>query len=421
MVETGAHLPVAEACGYIRQAALGLQAAHDIHLIHRDLKPSNLLLTANGQVKLVDFGLARQFSSRLTDPRALLGSVECMPPEQSHDPSAVGKPADVYGLGATLFWLLTGELPYLPAASIGAALRQLRDQPPRRVRALRPEVPVELGALVERMMQRNPSLRPQPIEAALALEAFLDEGPALGPNAVAAAGQLREVNAQLQQSLGAREDDVRAAHRALLFAMARMGESRDGETPGHLHRLREYTLVLAHAAARLAPAWNGLVDDRFLNHLRLCVPLHDIGKIGLPDEVLRKPAALTEAERRLVEQHSVIGDRILESLAKEHGGSLEFLGAPRVLCGSHHERWDGAGYPDCLRGESIPAAARLTAVADVYDALRRKRRHKSALTHVEAVDILLNQSAGPVRPVIAAGGMETCHGEFDAIYREIGD
>ena len=419
VVDKGA-LPVAEACGYIRQAALGLQAAHDVHLVHRDLKPSNLLLTTTGQVKLVDFGLARQFASRMTDPRALLGSVEYMPPEQSHDPSAVGKPADMYGLGATLYWLLTGEPPYPPTANVGAALRQLRDRPPERVRVLRPDVPVELDALIERMLQRNPALRPQPLAVAQALEAFLGEGPARRPSAVLIAGQLREVNAQLRQSLGAREDDVREAHRALLFAMARMGESRDGETAGHLHRLREYTLVLAHAAARLTPAWTGLVDDRFLNHLRLCVPLHDIGKIGLPDEVLRKPAALTDAERRLVEQHSLIGDRMLESLAKEHGGSLEFLGAARGIVRSHHERWDGAGYPDGLRGESIPAAARLTAVADVYDALRRKRRHKPALTHAEAVDILLSRSEGQFDPLLVRA-LERCHVEFERIYREIGE
>jgi serine/threonine protein kinase len=109
---------LARACDYVRQAAGGLQAAHDRHLVHRDLKPSNLLLTPGGQVKLVDFGLARQFCSRLTAPRSLLGSVEFMAPEQSHDPSGVGRQADVYGLGATLFWLLTGEPPYAFAPSV---------------------------------------------------------------------------------------------------------------------------------------------------------------------------------------------------------------------------------------------------------------------------------------------------------------
>jgi response regulator RpfG family c-di-GMP phosphodiesterase/tRNA A-37 threonylcarbamoyl transferase component Bud32 len=557
VAKTGA-LPVADACAFIRQAALGLQAAHDIHLVHRDLKPSNILLTLSGQVKLVDFGLVRQFSSQLTDPRVLLGSVDCMAPEQSLDPSAVGKPADLYSLGATLFWLLTGQPPYPPAGSISGTLRQLQHDRPRRVRDLRPDVPVGLDDLVDRLLQRDPALRPpRPIAVARALESFIDVGPVatIGPSAARSegspplsvlivddersvrefnrklvesincvcaeagdgaealarmasgrfdlvlldrnlpdcdgyelcrslrdrsddpnlkivvvtgagtsddlaealargaddfvakphqarqllakvqhafrhkeaqeraallAGQLQEVNAQLQQSLVARDDDVREAHRALLSAMARMGESRDGETPGHLYRLREYALVLAAAAARRSPEWAGLVDERFREHLRLCVPLHDIGKIGLPDDVLRKPAALTDAERRIVEQHPVIGDRMLESLAREHGSSLEFLGAARAIVRSHHERWDGKGYPDRRAGDAIPASARLTAVADVYDALRRRRQHKPALAHDAAVGILLYQSAGQFDPSLLRA-LETCHGELERIYREIGE
>src|SRR5579885_2167232 len=151
---------VATACRYIHQAASGLQAAHDRHLVHRDIKPSNILLTTTGQAKLVDFGLARQFCSRLTDPRALLGSLEFMPPEQSHDPSAVGKEADIYGLGATLFWLLTGEPPYPIVRKLRSALRALQEQEPRRLRTLRPDAPVELDRLLAQMMDRNPTRRP---------------------------------------------------------------------------------------------------------------------------------------------------------------------------------------------------------------------------------------------------------------------
>ena len=127
-------MTVSSACHVIRQVACGLQAAHDRHLVHRDLKPSNILLGAGGVAKLVDFGLARQFCSRLTDHRVLLGSLEFMPPEQSHDPSSVGKQADIYGLGATLFWLLTGEPPYPLRQSVSAALQRLREQPPRHLR-----------------------------------------------------------------------------------------------------------------------------------------------------------------------------------------------------------------------------------------------------------------------------------------------
>jgi tRNA A-37 threonylcarbamoyl transferase component Bud32 len=152
--------PVEQACDWIRQAACGLQEAHDHHLIHRDIKPSNLLLTARGQVKLVDFGLVRQFCGSLTDPRALIGSVEFMSPEQSHDPSAVGAAADIYGLGATLFWLLTGQAPYPAQRVVSKAVRALQQEPPRPLRSLRPDSPAELEALLERLLARNPAARP---------------------------------------------------------------------------------------------------------------------------------------------------------------------------------------------------------------------------------------------------------------------
>src|SRR5690606_38907434 len=155
-----APLPVEQACELVRQAACGLQAAHDHHLIHRDLKPSNMLLTEQGQVKLVDFGLARQFCSTLTDPSALLGSLEFMAPEQSLDPTAVGVPADIYGLGATLFWLLTGQTPYPQTKRLSEALRALQNDPPRRARDFRPDIPEELDALIARMLSRDPRQRP---------------------------------------------------------------------------------------------------------------------------------------------------------------------------------------------------------------------------------------------------------------------
>src|SRR5262249_22583223 len=125
-----------------------------------DIKPSNLLLTDDQQVKLVDFGLVRQFSSRLTDPGVLLGTVEYMSPEQSCDPSSVGSQADIYGLGATLFWLLTGEPPYPRGRTLADSLRLLQNTSPRRLRALMPNAPEELDALVARMLHRDPTRRP---------------------------------------------------------------------------------------------------------------------------------------------------------------------------------------------------------------------------------------------------------------------
>jgi serine/threonine protein kinase len=409
---------VARACDCIRQAACGLQAAHDRHLVHRDLKPSNLLLTASGRVKLVDFGLVRQFCSRLTDPRALLGSIEFMAPEQSQDPSAVGKEADIYALGTTLFWLLTGEAPYPFASSVGAALRALQRDRPRRLRDLRPEAPAALEALIDGMLERNPAHRPpSPLAVMNALAPFA-AGQTGDPRDRAAllTEQLRESNLQLQQSLDARGADVRQAHDALLFAMAKMAESRDGETPGHLRRLQCYARSLARAAAA-EPPWADLVDDRFLAELERCMPLHDIGKLGLPDNVLLKPAALSPAERLLVEQHPVIGDRILEALGREHGSSLEFLGMARAIVRHHHEHFDGEGYPDGLAGDAIPAAARLAAVADVYDALRRKRLHKPAMSHEDAIGILFS-SEGQFDPSLLAA-LVCCEKEWERIYADI--
>jgi serine/threonine protein kinase len=409
---------VARACDFVRQAACGLQAAHDRHLVHRDLKPSNLLLTPSGQVKLVDFGLVRQFSSRLTDPRALLGSVEFMAPEQSHDPSAVGKEADIYGLGATLFWLLTGQAPYPFASNVGAAVRALQRDPPRRLRDLRPEAPAALEGVLDRLLERNPARRPpSPLAVVEALAPFAAEGAGDTRNATAVVTeQLRASNLQLHQSLDAREADVRQAHDALLFAMAKMAESREGETPGHLRRLQCYVRVLARAAAA-APPWADLVDERFLADLERCLPLHDIGKLGLPDDVLLKPAALNAAERLLVEQHPAIGDRILEALGREHGSSLEFLGMARAIVRHHHERFDGEGYPDGLAGDAIPAAARLAALADVYDALRRRRLHKPALAHHEALAVLF-RSEGQFDPSLLAA-LARCEKEWERIYADI--
>jgi putative two-component system response regulator len=161
-----------------------------------------------------------------------------------------------------------------------------------------------------------------------------------------------------------------------------------------------------------------VVNSAFLEQLERCVPLHDIGKIGLPEHVLLKPGRLTEAERTLMETHTIIGDGILEALGQEHGASLAFLRMASAIVRHHHERYDGAGYPDHLGGDSIPAAARLTAVADVYDALRRRRFHKPALDHAAATRILLERSAGQFDPAVLRA-FEARQQQFERFYRDI--
>jgi HD-GYP domain-containing protein (c-di-GMP phosphodiesterase class II) len=373
--------PAARASEWGRQVAAGLQAAHNRNLVHRDLKPSNLLLTAERRIKIVDFGLARRQTSSLTKTRTLVGSVDFMAPEQSLDPSAVGPAADVYGLGASLFWILTGQLPLPRQASLAEMVKALATAQPRRVRNFRPDVPRELDALVDRMLARDPAARPSAVEVMNELIPFArlpDDPP--GSEAV----RIRDTVRQLRGSLKAKDEAVRNAHGAVLYAMAKMAESHDGETEGHLKRMQEYVRVLA---AELAshPDWLVLSDGAYLSELVRCVPLHDIGKIGTPDEILAKAGPLTDDERELVRAHPVTGTAILEALARQHGESLTFLGVARAVVRHHHERWDGAGYPDGLAGDRIPPAARLVALADVYDSLRRDRPDRAGLSHADAV------------------------------------
>ena len=231
------------------------------------------------------------------------------------------------------------------------------------------------------------------------------------------ARHLSQTNHQLENSLMSRASDVRQAQDALLFAMAKMAGAREGETTGHLRRLPQYATALAEQAAR-DPAWSAVVDDAFLRQLDRCVPLHDIGKIGLPDSILCKTGQLTAAERSLMETHTATGSDILDALAREHGGSLAFLGMARSIVRHHHERFDGKGYPDRLAGEDIPPAARLVAVADVYDALRRKRAHKPALPHAETARYILQGSAGQFDPILLHA-FEACQGTFERTFREI--
>lgn len=435
-VQQNGPCPIAQACDWISQAACGLQESHNHHLVHRDVKPSNLLLNAQGQIKLVDFGLARRFCSRLTHQKDMLGTIQFMAPEQSHDPSAVGGEADIYGLGATFFWLLTGQAPYPDNQSLAESLKTLQEIPPRRLRDLRPDIPAELDRLVQSMLERNPACRPvsalavmnalSPFQGSFAASVrksqFIDNQPSPMEETGKPEPFLENVlrtNRELEHSLQAREADVREAQDAFLFAVAKMAESRDGETPGHMRRLQLYCRRLAEWVAN-DKSWAGLVDERFLTNLERCVPLHDIGKIALPEDLLLKPGALTVEERRLMETHTLIGDRLLEALGRKHGKALAFLGMARGIVRHHHERFDGTGYPDHLAGDDIPPAARLVALADVYDALRRQRFHKPAWSHQEAIAMILSKSPGQFDASLLAH-LVVNHKKFEQIFREAHD
>lgn len=419
-------LPTAQACEWVRQAASGLQAAHDRSLVHRDLKPSNLLLTADRRVKVVDFGLARELASVRTMIGSLLGSVEFMSPEQAADPTSVGPAADVYGLGVTLFWILTGQLPFARSGSLSETLKAIQHEPFRRVRDFRPDVSPELDRFIARMLARNSAERPTALEVKRGLAPFAGTG---SSEQIEQSGQqsnttrlevvrLRDTVKDLEGSLRARDGAFRKAQDAVLVAMAAMAESHDGETAAHSRRMQEYVRVLAEGLVAHVD-WPVVQDSTYRADLLRCVPLHDIGKTRLPDAVLTKPGALTATERSLVETHTLIGCDILERLARQQGDTLPFLSMARAIVRSHHERWDGSGYPDHLVAEEIPPAARLVAMADVYDSLRRDRADRPGLDHATAALAILG-SSGQFDPVVVEA-FRSCEKAFEEIYLTVPD
>ncbi|GIX04032.1 MAG: two-component system response regulator [Planctomycetaceae bacterium] len=173
----------------------------------------------------------------------------------------------------------------------------------------------------------------------------------------------------------------------LIFALAKLAESRDVETGSHLERIREYCRVLAEELCSNSYGLQELQGD-FIEEIFLTSPLHDIGKVGIPDKVLLKPGRLTPMEYDVMKQHTLIGAHTLDAVLKMNSDAA-YLGMARDIALSHHEWFNGKGYPQGLSGDQIPLAGRIVALADVYDALTSKRVYKPAFSHEEAREIIL--------------------------------
>jgi putative two-component system response regulator len=192
---------------------------------------------------------------------------------------------------------------------------------------------------------------------------------------------LRQRNAGLQAELDERLDEVEKLRDATLFVMVSLAEFRDEDTGNHVKRTQEYVRVLAE---RLASDGEPL-DAHTIDMLAKSAPLHDIGKVAIPDHILLKPGPLDADAFKVMKTHTLHGWEMLRRAAQRMGGSSAFLTLAMEIARSHHERWDGSGYPDGLAGEAIPLSARLMAVADVYDALISRRPYKDPYPHDEAV------------------------------------
>jgi response regulator RpfG family c-di-GMP phosphodiesterase/serine/threonine protein kinase len=559
----------ARACAIAYQMASALGETHKYGLVHRDIKPSNIMLTAEDQAKLLDFGLTRHFGHRMTMPGTILGTIDYMAPEQARDASTVDIRADIYGLGGTLYWCLTGKVPFPFHGNPVEALTRRLTAPAPSVRATCPDLPIELDNIVAKMMALKPEERyadPQAVMQALlpfvkagsgeyeALTAIPmaeavpttgspstarterykvliidDETPvrelckqlldaegavvetaASGAQGLAAierepfdlvlldvampemsgvqvleklrstpsVGNLKiimfsghttpeemsemlgrgaddfltkpfsvaqllarvqnmlrlkaaqdkavglnqhllSLNGELEQSLKHKDVNVVEVRNGLVLALARMMEQREGRPPGHVKRMQKYCRKLAEAMAT-RPEFAEQLDGTYIDLLECCAPLHDIGKVGLPDHILQKTGVLTPEERMIMETHTIIAAEALQEVAQENGAALAFLQMAIEITRHHHERHDGTGYPDRLAGDAIPLAARIVAVADVYDALRCRRQYKPALPHPAAVQIVMSNSPGQFDPTVLEV-FQAVAPAFETIFRETPD
>jgi response regulator RpfG family c-di-GMP phosphodiesterase len=566
LVQTNGPLPVLRACDLTYQIASALVEAEKRNLVHRDIKPSNILVTSEGQAKLLDFGLARTLQHRHTQQGIVLGTIDYLAPEQAQDASSVDVRADIYSLGGTLYWALAGHVPFPSKTALHQQIAARLTQPPPSVLRVRPDTPPELDAIIARMMATNrddrypnprgvmrallPFLRSQSEEApyiavrepdgessasrghaeipasakrrllivddeemmraiarrALSSEGYecleaadgqeaidkarsqpfdlllldvrlpriqgdrvlrrlRDEPPSPNLKIIMASGHatvedmsnmmiagaddflakpfsivqliarvksalrlkdaqdrsdslahsLMGLNQQLEQNLRSRDSDLSAARNSLTLAIAELVTYRGFETSAHLLRTQQYVRILAQEAST-SPFFSGKLDPNYIQLLEGTAPLHDVGMIGLPDHILLKPGKLSDEERVLMRAHTIIGADILQKITRSHGFAAAFLQMAIDITRHHHERWDGTGYPDRLRDQDIPLAARFVAMADVYDALRSRRLHKPALSHEAAVEIISESSQGQFDPTLIQV-FNACADGWDKVFK----
>jgi len=221
-----------------------------------------------------------------------------------------------------------------------------------------------------------------------------------------------------REALSAQADRARAARELTIFAVAKLAESRDTETGQHLERVRDYVGALARWM-RNRPEHGGQIGDEFVLLLEATSSLHDIGKVSVPDFVLLKPGRLTDDEYDIMKTHTTKGAETLD-LALRKFPNTRFLRMAREVAAWHHERVDGTGYPDGLRGEEIPLAARIFALADVYDALISRRVYKDAFTHEVARNIILEGEGTQFDPAVVEA-FRHCEERFLEIRRRYTD
>lgn len=212
---------------------------------------------------------------------------------------------------------------------------------------------------------------------------------------------LRDQNSFLEAEIVRRMGENQLIQQVSIHALARLAETRDPETGNHLRRTQEYVRILAKRLQN-HPRFSAYLDNRTIDALAKSAPLHDIGKVGIPDHILLKPGKLTPEEWAIMKTHAELGSNAIAQAEADAEKPVEFLAIAKEIAHYHHEKWDGSGYPCGLSGDAIPISARLMALADVFDALICHRVYKPAMPFEQARDIILEGSGAHFDPDIVA-------------------
>ena len=230
---------------------------------------------------------------------------------------------------------------------------------------------------------------------------------------------LQDRNAYLEAEVWRRSREVMAIQEVTIMAMASLAETRDNATGNHIRRTQHYVRALAQHL-RHHPRFAAALNDETIELLFKSAPLHDIGKVGIPDRILLKPGRLTPDEFEIMKTHAALGRDAIAAAERYLDTPDSFLRFAREIAYSHQEKWDGSGYPEGLWGEQIPLSARLMAVADVYDALISRRIYKPALPHEQAVAMIREGRDQHFDPDIVDAFLE-CAEQFRTIAARFAD
>ncbi len=230
--------------------------------------------------------------------------------------------------------------------------------------------------------------------------------------------ELEKHNFQLEKLVKEQVKEISDSQMATIVALASLAESRDDDTGKHIGRTQSFCKMIAEKLLEDSRYANE-INKSFIKNIFLSAVLHDIGKVAIPDKILLKPGRLTPAEFEIMKTHAAIGAANLETVHLQYPRNA-FLSMGILVARSHHEKWDGSGYPDALSGEKIPLCARIMALADVYDALRSKRPYKESFSHEKSCSIIIEGAGKHFDPAII-GAFSAIQADFSQIWTNLAD